>query len=323
MDAGNRDREVATELLPHICVYKDGTVERLTESPFVPPSPQDPHTNVSSKDITISQDPQILARLYLPHPSPSPSRNLPILVYFHGGGFCFESAFSLHHHRYLNALVSQSKVLAVSVEYRLAPEHPLPAAYDDCWAALQWVASHSEPGSLNRDPWLADYADFDRLFIGGDSAGANIAHNIAMRAGIESLQGGMRIQGALLGHPYFLGSDPIGSKGTRDREEDLPCRVWKFVYPGKGIDDPMINPVGSGAPSLGGLGCGRLLVCVAEKDVVRDRGVAYGEAVRASGWKGEVEMFEAEGEDHTFHIYNPHSENAKLMIKRIASFVEK
>ena len=66
---------------------------------------------------------------------------MPILVYFHGCAFIVESAFSFDHHRYLNDLVSQGPIVAVLVEYRLAPEHSLPIAYEDSWAAFRWVAS--------------------------------------------------------------------------------------------------------------------------------------------------------------------------------------
>ncbi|KAF4373460.1 hypothetical protein F8388_025154 [Cannabis sativa] len=67
------------------------------------------------------------ARLFLPLLPTNTNNNkkLPILVYFHGGGFCFESAFSADHHQFLNSLVSEAKIIAVSVEYRLAPEHHL------------------------------------------------------------------------------------------------------------------------------------------------------------------------------------------------------
>uniref|UniRef100_A0A5B7AVM0 Putative 2-hydroxyisoflavanone dehydratase-like n=1 Tax=Davidia involucrata TaxID=16924 RepID=A0A5B7AVM0_DAVIN len=264
-------KEVITDLSPVLRVYNDGTVERIFGSPYVPPSPTpDPTTGVSSKDITISPD--VSARLYLPKlTTTTTDQKLPILVYFHGGGFCVESAFSFLDHRYITAIVAESKALAVSVEYRLAPEHPLPAAYEDCWAALQWVASHSAD-----EPWLINHGDFGKVFIGGDSAGGNIVHNIAMRAGVESLPADLKIHGAFLSHPYDKG---------------LPYRIWVFVYPSApgGIDNPMINPVGNGALSLSVLGCSRLLVCVAEKDKLREKGVCYYAAVKESGWRGEVE----------------------------------
>ncbi|CAL2227381.1 unnamed protein product [Prunus armeniaca] len=325
-------KEIASELLPLIRVYKDGTVERLWGSPYVPPCPHDPQTNVSSKDINISHNPTISARLFLPQNQiyQKPQHLLPILVYFHGGGFCFESAFSSDHHRLLNRLVSQAQVLAVSVEYRLAPENPLPNCYQDCWDALQWVSSHRthkelDADNTNKEPWLVNYGNFDKLYIGGDSAGGNIVHNVAMKAGVERLCGDVKILGAFMSHPYFLGSKPIGSEPKgEDFEKWLPCKVWKFLYPSApgGINNPMVNPVGPGAPSLAGLGCPRMLVCVSSKDELSDRGVWYYELVKESGWRGEVEVFEVEGEEHAFHILGEaETENVKIMIKRLASFL--
>ena len=103
-------------------------------------------------------------------------------------------------HRYVNSLAAAARVVAVSVRYRLAPEHPLPAAYDDSWAALTWVASGA-------DPWLTDHGDLGRLFLSGVSAGANIAHNMAVAAGVGGLRAGTlaRVQGVILLHPSFAG----------------------------------------------------------------------------------------------------------------------
>ncbi|KAB2625367.1 2-hydroxyisoflavanone dehydratase-like [Pyrus ussuriensis x Pyrus communis] len=315
-------KEVETELLPFLRVYKDGYVERLLGSQYVPPLLDDPETGVSSKDITISQDPLIKARVFLPKLD-EPHQKLPVLIYYHGGGFCVESAFSSDHHRYLDGLVSQAKVVAVSVEYRMAPEHCLPAAYEDGWAALQWVASHFAENVIDDEPWLTNHGNserfflggdnFDRLYIGGDSARGIIGHNLVMRAGVERLCGGVKILGAYLGNPFFWSSKPIGSEPKGEDFEKNPIRkFWDFVYPSApgGIDNPMVNPGGDGAPSLAGLTCSRLLVCVAGKDKLRDR--------------GEVELFEVEGEDHCFHFQpeiDPDSENVKKVFKRLVSFL--
>ncbi|KAI8561357.1 hypothetical protein RHMOL_Rhmol04G0332600 [Rhododendron molle] len=276
-------KTIASELVPVLRVYQDGTVERLFGSPFVPPSLADPSTGVSSKDTTIS--PLVSARLYLPKLSPPTNQQkLPVLVYFHGGGFCIESAFSSVYHDSMNSLVSQAKVIAVSVEYRLAPEHPLPAAYEDSWTALQWAASHSVEDTVDKDPWLIENGDFDRVYIGG-----------------------RRQRRSVFGH-----------------EENLLYRMWTFVYPSVpgGIDHPMINPFARDAPSLSGIGCSRLLVCVAGMDDLRERGVRYAKAVRESGWGGDLELFEVEGEGHCFHILNPGSDSAKKMVNRLASFLK-
>src|SRR6201993_4895390 len=94
----------------------------------------------------------------------------PVLLFFHGGGFVVGD-LDTHDGTCRQHAVGASAVV-VSVEYRLAPEHPYPAAVDDAWAATQWVAEHgSEIG-----------ADADRLAVAGDSAGGTIAAVIAQRA---------------------------------------------------------------------------------------------------------------------------------------------
>ncbi|KAJ4722415.1 2-hydroxyisoflavanone dehydratase-like [Melia azedarach] len=284
-------KEVASELLSLIRVYKDGSVERLMGSPAVHASPEDPETGVLSKDKTISENPNISARIYLPKLTQS-SQKFPVLVYFHGGGFCVESAFSLFETKYMTSLVSEAKVIAISIEYGLAPENPIPVIYQDCWTALQWVASHAVSDGGNKEPWLSTYGDFRRLFLGGDSAGANIVHNIVMRAGIESLPGDVKILGAFLTHPYFWGSRPVGSEVATDLDKHYAFMIWNFLYPSApgGIDNPMINFVGPEAPSLAQLGCSRLLISVAELDTLKNRGILYYNTVKESGWKGEYEM---------------------------------
>lgn len=316
MDSG--DNEVTIEFRNLIRVYKNGRVERLFGSPTVPPSPEDPATGVASKDIDIS--PEIKARIYLPKLTNSPpDQKLPILVYYHGGAFCLESAFSFLDHRYLNRIVAESNVIAVSVEYRLAPEHPLPVVYEDSWTALQWVGSHTEskPG-FEKEPWLFNHGDFEKILIGGDSAGGNIVHHLALRSGSESLNGGIKISGCLLCFPFFLTSKDF-------KEDSLPSKIWGFVNPSAedGVDDPRINPFVEKAQSLSTLGCSKIFVCVAEKDEVRNIDVQYVEAVKKSGWKGEIELIDVDGEDHCFQIFDTETEKAKNLIKEMANFMKK
>ncbi|KAL3732823.1 hypothetical protein ACJRO7_022362 [Eucalyptus globulus] len=177
-DSNSSKSEVAFERLPMIRVYKDGRVERLLGTDFVPPS-TDPETGVSSKDVTIpvaaaattaTSEPSshvISARLFLP--KLTDSRKLPLLIYFHGGGFCISSPFTAIHHGYLNALVAEAKVVAVAVDHRKAPEHPIPVAYEDAWAAIQWAASHCDGDGP--EAWLNEHADFGRVFLSGESSG--------------------------------------------------------------------------------------------------------------------------------------------------------
>lgn len=82
------------------------------------------------------------ARLYIPKAVIGSLRKLPVLVYFHRGDFVVETARSPTYHNYLNALAAEAYIIAIYVNYRRAPEHPLPAAYDDSWTTVKWVASH-------------------------------------------------------------------------------------------------------------------------------------------------------------------------------------
>ncbi|KAF2309862.1 hypothetical protein GH714_005408 [Hevea brasiliensis] len=289
-------QELAYELEGIIRVYKDGHVQRLRETDFVPPS-YNLSFGLSSKDLTIIPQPNLVsARLYLPKLH-HPNHKFPLLVYFHGGAFCLSSPFTL----------------------KKAPEHPIPTAYEDSWAALQWVVSHRN--SDGPEPWLNDHADFGRVFLAGESAGANIAHNLAMAAGDPDSGLGIGLLGVALIHPYFWGSEPIGSEAVDLDRKALVDRLWPIICPSNpDHDDPRVNPLSENGPGLTGLGCKRVLVGVAEKDVLRDRGWAYYQALSRSGWMGVVEIDETQGEGHGFHLHDLESEKAKHLIQRLAAF---
>jgi len=307
MDSSNSN-EIVHEFPPFFRIYKNDKVERITaDTETVPPS-NDPLTGVQTKDTVVSQENSLSVRLFIPKIT-DPTQKLPLLIYIHGGAFCIESPFSSLYHNYLTDLVHNTNVIAVSVQYRRAPEHPLPAAYDDSWAAIQWVASHvNGEGS---ESWLNGHADFDRTFLAGDSAGANIAHNMAVRAGSTNGLNGVKIVGVVLAHPFFGNNEP-----------DTFSPVIEFIFPSVRIyDDPRINPAGAGGAELASLGCARVLIFVAGKDRLRDRGVRYYEALKRSGWDGLVEIVETEGEGHVFHLLNPNCAKARVMMEKVVSFI--
>ncbi|KAK9109157.1 hypothetical protein Sjap_017217 [Stephania japonica] len=290
---------------------KDGRVERIMGTEFIPPSTH-PETGVSSKDAIIDPSTGVSARLFLPRSSNS--LKLPILIYFHGGGFCVESPFSPAYHAYVNALSAELNALAVSINYRLAPEHPLPTAYNDAYTAIEWINGAQEE-------WLRDHGDFDRVFLMGDSCGANICHQMGMRWN-DSFD--VKLKGVVLINPYFWGEERIGSENNEDcmfLGGDL-VKLWRIACPElRGYDEAFVNPVGVGAPSLARLRCERVVVCVAELDPLRERGRAYYEKLRESGWGEAAEIVEVMDEGHVFHLFKPESEKAKELMKLLVDFV--
>ncbi|XVF01234.1 hypothetical protein REPUB_Repub04eG0070400 [Reevesia pubescens] len=301
---------------PFFRVYKDGRVERLLGTQIVPPG-LDPKTNVESKDVAYSQETGQSVRLYIPK-NVNSAHKLPLLVYFHGGGFCIETAFSPTYQNYLKSLVAEANIVVVSVDYRRAPEHPIPVAYDDSWAALKWVASHY--GGNGPEEWLNCYADFDKVYFSGCSAGANIAHHIAIKIGKETLYG-VNLLGIVLTHPYFWGKEPVENEIKDPVVRANIERLWRLASPTTcGSDDPWINPIDN--QNLASLGCTRVLVCVAEKDILSHRGWYYCQKLKESGWEGEVELMEAPGEAHVFHLLKPTCENAVAKLKKVAAFMK-
>ncbi|XP_066351842.1 probable carboxylesterase 2 [Miscanthus floridulus] len=323
------DAEVTFEFVPVIRQYKSGRVERLLPVNPVPPS-VDAATGVASKDVAVDPATGLWARLYLPD---SDRRRLPIVLYFHGGGLVVGSAADAPEHAFVNRLAARAGALAVSVEYRLAPEHPVPACYDDAWAALRWVVTSAA------DPWVRDHGDVARVVVLGFSAGANLAHNLTLRAGSEPetepdlLPRGARVQGMALVHPFFL-SPPApapGDKGSKAAEEGEVAKyawvrgklaeMWAFACgegrTAAGPDDPLAD----GAPSLRRLGCARVLVCLADDALVAE-GKAYYDGLLASGWAAaDAELLDSAPADHEFHVREPDSAKAVLLMDRLVALI--
>jgi len=328
MESSPSSLSVVLEVPGMVRVYEDGTVKRLVDHGTVPPSSQivdEFEDGVASKDVVINPETGVFVRLYLPRLEVTDEKEkVPVLVYFHGGGFCIESAASPFYHTYLNKVAKETKVICVSVDYRRTPEHRLPAAYDDCFDVLEWLARQAEAAEGEPiDPWLACHADFSNVFVAGDSVGGNIVHQLGIRASTRNW-GNLCLQGAIPVHPGFGGEERIGCElGSEAAVVNLYKRneiVWSIALPaGADKDHPFCNPVGPRSPALSTLVYGRMLVFVAEKDLLRDRGILYYEALKKAG--KDADLFMTEGEGHVFHLYNPNSENAPPMLKRISDFI--
>ncbi|KAL3650708.1 hypothetical protein CASFOL_007111 [Castilleja foliolosa] len=293
-------------------VLSNGDVKRLVHQTV------DSSTNISNeykfKDVTIDPSKPITARIFLPSTNSKPLPQLPVLVYFHGGGFCIGTTTWLGYHVFLGNLSSTAKAIVLSIDYRLAPENKLPVAYDDCFAALEWLGSSSEP-------WL-ERADLTRVFLSGDSAGGNIAHQVVIRYGKTNIPK-VGIKGLLPIHPFF-GSTTRTKLELADGSSDevaMNDMFWKLSLP-DGTDRDYYGcnfEKGDGATEWRRFPA--VMVFVAGLDFLKERGVMYVEFLKKKGVKS-VSLVEAEDEMHVFHAWNPESEATCLLQKQIGSFIQ-
>ncbi len=223
------------------------------------------------EDITIpGPGGDIPARVY----ADSRAAGLPMLVYYHGGGWVVGSVES--HDTACRRLARASGCLVVSVDYRLAPEHKFPAAVEDAGAALEWLAANG--AALGGDP--------ARLAVGGDSAGGNLATVVALLARDN---GGPHITAQLLIYPAtdLNFERPSMSEHAEGYILTLEGMKWfwnHYLNDTREADSPLACPLR--AESLAGLP--RALVLIAEYDVLRDEGLAYAERLKAEGVPTEV-----------------------------------
>jgi acetyl esterase len=165
-------------------------------------------------------------------------------------------------------------VIIVSVEYRLAPEHPYPAALEDTKAAFDWVVKHAHE-------WGGDAS---RLALGGDSAGANLAAVTANRLCAETPAKAHALRAQLLlypvtDHPSADHPSYAENASGYGLEGNLMRWFWELYAPGVAADDPDVSPLRlREVPALP-----PTLVTTAHYDVLRDEGIAYAEKLTAAG----------------------------------------
>jgi acetyl esterase len=231
---------------------------------------------VAKVDTRVLPGPvEIPVRVY----RPSPAQDLPALVYFHGGGFVICNLDT--HDRLCRSLANASGCVVVAVDYRLAPEHKYPAAADDAYAATRYVAEHAVEFGI--DP--------NRIAVGGDSAGGNLATVVALMA---RDRGGPALKFQLLiypvtdftehstqserdyGHGYFLDVELMDWFGDQYFAADAD-RHSAYASPAKATDLRHLPPA---------------FVLTGECDPLRDQGEAYAERLRSAGVAVAVTRYE-------------------------------
>lgn len=215
--------------------------------------------------------------------SPDAPLPVPTIVFFHGGGFVIGDLDT--HDSVARRLCNDVAAVVVSVDYRLAPEHPFPAGVDDADAAVRWVATH-----------VSDFGgDPTRVAVAGDSAGANLAAVAAQLATAD----GIPLAAQLLVYPPTDAGGEYAST-TENADGYFLTRAdmeWFFAhYLGMTVDDPRVPELAADprvsplrAPSLAGLP--PAVVATGEFDPLRDEGDAYAAALAAAGVPVEHRQF--------------------------------
>ena len=259
-------------------VIHESTPEVIRASRVPGPAGPDVH-RVEDMEIAGPDGP-VPVRIYWPSEAPA----LPILVWYHGGGWVLGTLDLAD--ATARRLCSLGECIVISVDYRLAPEHPFPAGVDDSYAAVVWAYQNAKRFG----------GDSSRIAVGGDSAGGTMATVVAALARDRA---GIALAFQLLVYPVT-----DASMGTASFRENLTygltpeAMAWfydRYVPAGIDRNDPRISPARA---TLEGLPPAYLLT--AEFDPLRDEGNAYAAALRAAGVEVDHECFA--GQIHTFFV---------------------
>ncbi|GMJ15866.1 carboxyesterase 17 [Hibiscus trionum] len=305
---------IVAEAPGYLQVFSDGSVKRF--APEIAPASEESSGGFKSKDVIIDPSKAITGRIFLPD-IPEPCTLRPVLVYFHGGGFCIGSTSWLGYHHFLGdfSIVSQSIVL--SIDYRLAPENRLPIAYDDCYSSLEWLCNQ-----VTNEPWLKQ-ADLSRVFLSGDSAGGNIVHQVAIKA-MRNKTLRVKIRGLLLIHPYF-GSEKRTEKERADGAAGYVAMndmFWRLSIPVcSNRDYHGCNFENQDVSEAEWREFPAVAVYVAGLDFLKERGVMYAEFLQRKEVK-MVKLVETENESHVFHVFHPKSEATLLLQRQMSEFMK-
>ena len=247
---------------------------------------------------------QIPIRIYTPRELGS-GEKLPVLVWYHGGGYVIGDLDT--HDSACRALANEADCIVVAVDYRLAPENKFPAAVEDCFAALKWVAKNA--AQLN--------ADERRVAVGGDSAGGNLATVVSLLA---RNAGGPGIVFQLLIYPVTA-PEPETKSHHAFAEGYLLTRktiTWFFTHylrSSKDTKDFRYAPLES--DDLSSLP--PALVIVAGYDPLRDEGVEYAEALIHAG--NRVRLSNYEGMVHGFYLMGGMVDTSRRAISESAAML--
>lgn len=230
-----------------------------------------PQIHVEVADLSI---PGPAGTIRVRHYRPADGQTAPLLVFYHGGGWVIGDLDT--HDALCRLTCRDAGIHVLSVDYRLAPEHPAPAAVDDAYAAFKWAHEHA--GELGAAP--------GRVAVGGDSAGGNLAAVVSQLARDEAQHGAGPmpvLQWLIYPRTDFTAqtrSMSLFARGFLLTRRDIDWFHAQYLR-GSGIHaaDPLVSPLL--AESLSGLP--PALMAVGGFDPLRDEGESYAAALRAAG----------------------------------------
>jgi acetyl esterase/lipase len=237
---------------------------------------------------------------------PVPSGTLPALVYFHGGGWVIGSLDS--HDRECRALANLSGCAVIAVDYRLAPEHLFPAAVDDAYAATRYVAEHAAEFGI--DP--------QRIAIGGDSSGGNLAAVVTL---IAREKGGPKLAFQLLVYPAVDFTDDHRPSMIQYAEGHFLTRPLMDYFANHYVPklEDRRRPDASPLYASDFRGLPPALVITAECDLLRDQGELYAQKLREAGVPVTVKRYD--GMIHPFFSFGGILDDGRTAVTEAATAV--
>ncbi len=254
---------------------------------LAPPPESLPPMRIEERTVDFGPVSDIPVRIYWP--PIDQHDDLPVVVYYHGGGWCVGDLDT--HDGVARAHAAGAAAIVVSVDYRLAPEHPFPAGVDDAWAALNWVGEHAT--ELGGDP--------NRLAVAGDSAGGNLS---AVMTQLARDNGGPALSFQLLWYPSTTGDMTLPSMAENadapilDRDVVEAFLHW-YIPAELDMSRPeSLPPTLAPANTADLSGLPPAYIGTAEHDPIRDDGARYAELLGAAGVV--VELYNAPTMVHGF-----------------------
>ncbi|KMZ62172.1 alpha/beta-Hydrolases superfamily protein [Zostera marina] len=205
------------------------------------------------------------------------TEKLPVILYFHGGGFCITKTTWFMYYQFYSRIATTCQAVVISVSTRLAPEHRLPSSIDDGYTALLWLRSLARSDKIDV---LGDKLDFSRVFLMGDSSSGNLVYEVTARVGRDQendcrFWSPLKLAGAIPVHPRFVRS--YRSRSEMEGKEgpfltlDMLDKLLALALPvGSTKDHPFTCPMGDAAPRLESLILPPMMICVADNDLMRD-----------------------------------------------------